>query len=121
MSVFENDWIMRQIHSMSDMLGKLLLHRTSEKTVTVDELHDEEVKKYYQRIRELIAEKQYEEAMRYLREHFALGNMEYLSVALACFDELNALDAKELAAGNYSRNALYNDVSFISEKFGIQL
>ncbi len=27
MSVFENDWIMRQIEGMTDMLGKVLLHR----------------------------------------------------------------------------------------------
>lgn len=44
MSVFENDWIMRQIEGMTDMLGKVLLHREKSEIRVEDELSDEDVK-----------------------------------------------------------------------------
>ena len=47
MSVFENDWIMRQIEGMTDMLGKVLLHREKSEIRVEEELSDEDVKKYH--------------------------------------------------------------------------
>ena len=43
MSVFENDWIMRQIEGMTDMLGKVLLHREKSEIRVEEELSDEAV------------------------------------------------------------------------------
>ena len=121
MSIFENDWIMRQIESMTDMIGKVVLHKEKVEINVEDQLTDDELKNYYKRIQELIKEQKYQEAMKYLQENFAKGNMEYLSVAISCFDQLNALSEPELTAGGYSRNALYTDLEFITEQFGIHL
>lgn len=57
MSVFENDWIMRQIEGMTDMLGKVLLHREKSEIRVEDELSDEDVKKYHKDIQKLFEEK----------------------------------------------------------------
>lgn len=57
MSVFENDWIMRQIEGMTDMLGKVLLHREKSEIRVEDELSDEDVKKYHKEIQKLLKEK----------------------------------------------------------------
>lgn len=121
MGVFENDWIMRQIDSMSDMLGRLILRKEKAEINIEDELTDEEVKKYAKHIKELVQAGNYDEAMQYLQDHFGKGNMEYLRVALAYFDRLNALSEEELKKGNYTRNALYRDLEFISEQYGIHL
>ena len=91
MSVFENDWIMRQIEGMTDMLGKVLLHREKSEIRVEEELSDEDVKKYHRRIQALLRERKYPEAVQYLREYFATGSMEYLKVALSAFDQLNSL------------------------------
>lgn len=48
MSVFENDWIMRQIEGITDMLGKVLLHREKSEIRVEEELSDEDVKKISQ-------------------------------------------------------------------------
>ena len=113
MSVFENDWIMRQIEGMTDMLGKVLLHREKSEIRVEDELSDEDVKKYHKEIQKLLKEKKYSEAVQYLRENFATGSMEYLKVALSAFDQLNSLREPELQEGGYSRQELYNDLEFI--------
>ena len=68
MSVFENDWIMRQIEGMTDMLGKVLLHREKSEIRVEEELSDEDVKKYHRRIQALLRERKYPEAVQYLRE-----------------------------------------------------
>ena len=91
MSVFENDWIMRQIEGMTDMLGKVLLHREKSEIRIEEELTDEDVKTYYNNIQMLLKEKKYKEAVQYLQENFATGSMEYLKVALTAYDQLNAL------------------------------
>ena len=49
------------------------------------------------------------------------GNKEYLSIAISCFNLLYVLSEPELTAGGYSRNALYTDLEFITEQFGIHL
>lgn len=121
MGVFENDWIMRQIEGMTDMLGRVLLNKEKIEINIEDELSDEEVKNYHKHIKKLIQEKNYKEAMNYLQENFGKGNIEYLSVALSFFDQLNALSEEELKEGKYSRNALYSDLEFISEQYGIHL
>lgn len=121
MSLFENDWIMRQIEGMTDMLGKVLLHREKSEIRVEDELSDEDVKKYHKEIQKLLKEKKYSEAIQYLRENFATGSMEYLKVALSAFDQLNSLREPELQEGGYSRQELYNDLEFITEQYGIHL
>ena len=57
MSVFENDWIMRQIEGITDMLGKVLLHREKSEIRVEEELSDEDVKKYHRRIQALLRER----------------------------------------------------------------
>ncbi|MEG0329056.1 MAG: DUF6483 family protein [Longicatena sp.] len=121
MSVFENDFIKRQIESMSDMLGKMFLRKEDVEVLEEDALGDDEVKKYFHKIKEQIEAMKYPEAMAILQSDFANGNMEYLKVALYFFDVLNAKSEEELKEGNYSRNSLYNDLSFISDQFGIKL
>lgn len=121
MSVFENDWIMRQIEGMTDMLGKVLLHREKSEIRVEEELSDEDVKKYHRRIQALLRERKYPEAVQYLREYFATGSMEYLKVALSAFDQLNSLSESELQEGGYTRQELYNDLEFITQQYGIRL
>ena len=102
MSVFENDWIMRQIEGITDMLGKVLLHREKSEIRVEEELSDEDVKKYHRWIQALLRERKYPEAVQYLREYFATGSMEYLKVALSAFDQLNSLSESELQEGGYT-------------------
>ena len=121
MSIFENDWIMRQIEGMTDMLGKVLLHREKSEIRIEEELTDEDIKTYYNNIQMLLKEKKYKEAVQYLQENFATGSMEYLKVALTAFDQLNALTEAELLDGGYTRQELYNDLEFITVQYGIHL
>lgn len=121
MGIFENDWIMGQIKGMTDIIGRVVLNSESTEIIMEDELGDDEVKIYYHTIKEFIKEKKYTAAMQHLQTHFAKGNMDYLRVALSFFDELNALSEEQLKEGEYSRNALYRDLDFITKQYGIQL
>lgn len=121
MSIFENDFIMRQIEDLTDMIGKVFLHKQQHEEVQEDELSDEETKKYLRKLRKLIEEGKYKEAVAVLKDEFKAGNMEYLSVALSCFDLINAKNETELTQAGYSRNQLYDDLSFITDQFGIHL
>ena len=118
---YECIWIMRQIEGMTDMLGKVLLHREKSEIRVEEELSDEDVKKYHRRIQALLRERKYPEAVQYLREYFATGSMEYLKVALSAFDQLNSLSESELQEGGYTRQELYNDLEFITQQYGIHL
>ena len=121
MGVIENDFIMRQIEDMTGMLGKVFLHKQQAEEIHEEDLNDEEAKNYLRKIKKLMEEGNFKEAAAALKNDFKNGNMEYLSVALTCFDQMNAKDETELSNAGYSRNQLYNDLSFISEQFGICL
>lgn len=121
MSIFENDFIMRQIDDLTSMIGKVFLHRRESEEVSEEELNDDETKKYLRKLQTLINEENYKEAIAVLKEEFKTGNMEYLTVALSCFDQINAKTETELQNAGYSRNQLYTELSFISEQFGIHL
>lgn len=121
MSIFENDWIMRQIESMTDILGKVLLHREKIETIEEDEFGDDKVRDYYHKSQILIQQKKYREAIAFIKDQFSTASMDYLKAVLACFDQLNALTEKELEEGNYSRQELYNDLEFITNQYGIHL
>ncbi|MEG0526537.1 DUF6483 family protein [Amedibacillus sp. YH-ame10] len=121
MSIFENDFIMRQIEDITGMIGKVFLHRQASKEVQEEELSDEKAKNYLRKLRKLIDEGKYKEAVTLIKDDFEDGNMEFLSVALSCFDQINARTESELTNSGYSRNQLYNDLSFITDQFGIQL
>lgn len=121
MSVFENDFIIRQINDMTGMLGKVFLHKQRGEELSEEQLSDEEAKRYLRKLKKLIEEGNYKEAVSLLKDEFKGGDMEYLSIALSCFDTINAKTETELYDAGYSRNQLYNDLSFISEQFGIHL
>lgn len=121
MSVFENDFIMRQIEDLTNMMGKVFLHKQRASEVSEEELSDENTKNYLRKIKKLMDEGNFKEAVSTLKDEFKDGNMEYLSVALACFDQMNAYSESELSKSGYSRNQLYNDLSFITDQFGIHL
>lgn len=121
MSVFENDFIMRQINDMTGMLGKVFLHKQRGEELSEEEINDEEAKRYLRKLKKLIDEGHYQEAITLLKDEFKTGDMEYLSIALSCFDTINAKNETELSNAGYSRNQLYNDLSFISDQFGIHL
>lgn len=121
MSVFENDWMMRQISSMTKMLRMMFYHKASEEITAEEELKDEETKVYYHTIYQLIQEDNYAQAMNYLVEHFTDKNLEYLKTALAFFDYVNAKEDSELRAHGYSKDQLYSDLNFITKQYGIEL
>ena len=121
MSVFENDWMMRQISSMTKMLRMMFFHKASEEITAEEELKDEETKVYYHTIDQLIQEDNYAQAMNYLVEHFTDKNLEYLKTALAFFDYVNAKEDSELRAHGYSKDQLYSDLNFITKQYGIEL
>lgn len=121
MSIFENDFIMRQIEDLTNMMGKVFLHKQQSEEVSEEELSDEDAKKYLRKLKKLIEEGNYKQAVVTLKDEFKSGNMEFLSIALASFDLINAHTETELSDAGYSRNQLYNDVSFITDQFGIHL
>lgn len=121
MSVFENDWMMRQITSMTKMLRMMFFHKAAEEITVEEELKDEETKIYYKTIHQLIKDENYADAMQYLKENFEDKNLEYLKTALAFFDYLNAKEDSELRAHGYSKEQLYSDLSFITKQYGIEL
>lgn len=121
MSVFENDFIIRQIDDMTGMLGSLFLHRKRQEEIREEDLDDEDAKIYLRKLQKLMSEANYKEAVALLKKDFKTGNMEYLSIALSCFDAMNAKNETQLMEAGYTRNQLFNDLSFITEQFGIHL
>lgn len=112
---------MRQIQDLTNMIGRVFLHQEETEIMEEDDLNGDGIKKYYRKIRKLIDEKKYREAIAVLQDEFVDSDSEYLQVALSVFDQLNALSITELQEGDYTRNSLYSDLSFISEKYGIHL
>lgn len=121
MSIFENDFLMREIKDMTKLLGNVFLHRKESEEIEEQDLQDEEYRKLLRQLKKKLEEQQYKEAVAELKDAFQQGSMEYLTIALYCFDAINAHEENELAKAGYSRNELYNDLSFISEQYGIRL
>ena len=104
MSIFENDFLMREIKDMTKLLGNVFLHRKESEEIEEQDLQDEEYRKLLRQLKKKLEEQQYREAVAELKDAFQQGSMEYLTIALYCFDAINAHEENELAKAGYSRN-----------------
>lgn len=117
--MFENDYIMRQIESMSRILGELIFQKDNEsgEIEVVDEHGNiQQGNLLLYQLKKMILEKRINEAENLLFEAIEKNPLEeYLKAALSFYGELLKLSDKELEACNFSRDEVLEGLQQIQQ------
>lgn len=119
--MFKQDYIMRQIESLSSLLAKLLFNKDSTTYDLPSQEAYEQSDLLYKQLEALLAEGKINEAEDTLFKELDGGNLRYFELALDFYGKLNGFDDQYLAAHNYSREEIEEGLRAIAERFGLPL
>ena len=121
MSMFEKDWILRQIKDMAKMVAVGVLHRSSTEYVIVDELALSEPDKLHLKLMELLKNGQIKEAQQVLKASMQGANLDYLKVAIDFYDRLCELSEEDRVKAGLSIGDIQKGLDDITKEYGIYL
>ena len=121
MSIFEEDWIMRQISDMTKSIGKMVLGRDISAYEIETQFQSKDSETLYHKLLELLDQHRYKEANEMLMEQMHATTMDYLRIVLNIYDRLNKLGDAELKEGDISRSEIYRSFDSITQEYGIFL
>lgn len=100
MSMFEKDWLLRQVKDLTKMIAIGVLHKAGPEYEITDKLCLSEGDKLHLQLMKLLEANRVKEAMKLLQDSITDTDLDHLKVALDFYDRLSGLsDEKRLAAG----------------------
>lgn len=100
MSMFEKDWLMRQIKDLTKMIAIGVLHKAGPEYEITDEQNLSETDMLHLQLMKLLESNRIKEAMQLLQDSITGTDLDHLKVALDFYDRLgNLSDEKRMAAG----------------------
>lgn len=120
MVMYEKDFIMRQIKGITQAMAKLIFRR--EDAIEIQyELEDEEAKKLYKELDELLKAGKLKEMNEMFLNEYRKDHLDYLKIAIHLYDFMNDMEEDELEKGGITRDSLYHDLMEVSSQFGFML
>lgn len=121
MSMFEKDWIMRQIKDLTKMIAIGVLHKAGPEYEIVDEQNLSESDKLHLQLMKLLESNRVKDAMQLLQDSITNTDLDHLKVAMDFYDRLSTLsDEKRLAAG-ISISDIQAGLDAVTSCYGIYL
>ena len=117
---FTQDWIMRQIQMIAQMLAKLLFGKETTDYIIEDENDLNGTDLLYKAISELLASGDICGAEDLLFEALENGGKENLEVAIDFYAKLNKMTDAQLQAGNFSREEAEDGLRNAAALFGLE-
>lgn len=119
--MFEQDFVMRQIHDMVRMLAKLFLHKDTVTYEFCEEKEKTDTDFLYQKILDRLNDGDINGAENMLYENFLPGNETYMTMCLDFYGRLNELSEEYLSEHDYSREEIEDGLKMFAQKNGISL
>ena len=116
---FQQDWVMRQIEMLVQFVARTIFHQDSISYDIIDESNLSQPDLIYNKLRELIAEREICEAENLLFENLDKDDNKSLALALDFYQNINRMTDDELEAHNFSRQEINDGVREILHMFNI--
>lgn len=118
--MFKQDYMMRQIETLSRAVAKLVFRKDSP-AYTAGQEQTGEADGLYFAIHTLVEQGRINEAENLLYEKSDLEDIRYLEIALDFYAGLNQLPDKVLETGGFAREEIEEGLKDIMEQFGVAL
>lgn len=116
---FEQDWIMRQIQIIVQVLARAVFHKDSIRYEITDEKNLSETDLLYKKITDLIKQHKICEAENILFDNLDENDANYLEMSLDFYQTLNKITDGELEKYNFSRQEINDGINDILTRFHI--
>jgi hypothetical protein len=120
-SMYEQDWIMRQIKLMTAAIAKIVFGKDVAMYEMQDEAGQTETDKLHLYLLRLIDEGKINEAEDLLFESLSSTDNDSLLLAVDFYQRLNALGNDELKLGNFSRQEIYDGLREVESIYRLDL
>lgn len=119
--MYEQDWIIRQIRSMVQVIAKMVFGKESVKYELNDETNSERTNLLYRELLDLLKDLKINEAENLLFENIEYNDIKYLNIAIDFYNRLNELNDDQLKRGNFTRNEINMGINDALNIFGINI
>lgn len=110
---FEDDWIMRQIDMMAELVARLVFHKDTVSYQIEDAEHLTDTDALYKQITSLLTDGKICEAENLLYENENDNDPNFLALALDFYQTLAKMSDEELERCNFSRQEVYDGLKEI--------
>jgi hypothetical protein len=119
--MLRNDWFMRQVESMVEVMIRMLFHKDNPDYVIRQDESSVETNLLYARLVSLLEQGRINEAEDLLFEKMDTHNDRYLELALDFYARLNRFSDEELEQGGFSREEIGEGLKECAHAFGVTL
>ena len=115
----EQDWFMRQIHQLAQLIAHVVFQKDVPFYEIIDEADLSQSDLLYQEIKKLIAGRRICEAENLIFETLDTRNKQYLLLAVDFYQKINLLSDEDLEKANFSREEIQTGLREILERFNL--
>lgn len=119
--MYHEDWLMRQIELMINMIAKLVFKRDNAKFDFYEEDYSEEIHKLHEKLTSLINRLKINEAEDILFEQADNNDLGYIKVAVDFYQRINELSDEELNKGDFTRKEIQLGIEDMLKLYNISL
>ena len=119
--MYQQDWIMRQIEIIVQMVAKIIFKKDNTQFDIYDESNSAEIHRLYERLINLLNELKINEAEDILFAKINNNDLIYLKVSMDFYSRLNKLSDEELEAANFTREEIKSGLEDILKLYDINV
>ena len=119
--MYYQDWVMRQIKIMIDMIAKIVFKKDNIQFNIYNESNSEEIHRLHERLINLISQLKFNEAEDILFEKVKNNDLIYMKIALDFYERINKLSDEELQKWNFTREEIKLGIEDILKLYNISL
>lgn len=117
--VYKQDWMLRKIQLITDMIAHTVFHTSVIKYQKENVLNPTQTDRLHSRLDSLIEQKEIGEAEDLLLDSIDPGNRKHLELALDFYRKVNRLDDEELDLCDFPRSEIMDGIETVLEIFGL--
>ena len=119
--MYRQDWIMRQIRSMTQAIARIIFKKETVEYDITDKTNTEATNWLYKELLNLIENLNINQAENLLFEKLETHDMKYLEIAIDFYERLNELSDEQLEKGDFTREEIKIGLNDVLKLFGINV
>lgn len=119
--MYHQDWLMRQITSLIQMIGRLIFKKDTVQVNIYDESSSAKIHLLHERLIDLLIQLKINEAEDLLFESVDTSDLTYVKIAIDFYSRLNKLSDEELESADFTREEIKSGLEDILKLYNISL
>lgn len=117
--MFREDWLMRQIEGMANVIAQVVFHKKNTTFDLDDEIQESGAAIFHDKLKDLLSEGKVNQAENLLFESLDPGDRCYLALALDFYVTLDGWDENRLSRCDFSRDEVAMGLSDVLRIYGL--